>query len=326
MSSASPLWDHLRDVGPEDPTRKGMIEMAEVYVVNKGIYAGLQGQVGKTMHHCNQGSFKTRHRYKEAVDRFCKYVADAFRLQKFTNVQEKHVRAYVEHMQEKGQSASTIKTDLSAIRFIYDQGGGRNKLPENAELDLKRRQFGGVFRAWKDEEYEEALLLASRMRDNRVKWALALARYMGLRIHEIIRLDRSQLLSATKTGVLERIKGKGGKFRDVPMTPEAKLVIAEIVTLTPVAQKAFVRPSEKAHVVIKHIQNWIANHRRKFTDRKVTIHGLRHRYAQERYAEALQRFGDERKARAEVSKLLGHERDEVTRVYLADEETSRRSV
>ncbi len=302
------------------------MNMATIYVVNTGICAGLRGQVDKIIRHCNQGSFKTRHRYEEAADRFSKFLADEFRLQKFTNVQDKHVRVYVEHMQEKGQSASTIKTDLSAIRFIYDQSGGRNKLPKNADLNLKQRQFGGVYRAWKNEEYEEALQLASRMRDNRVKWALALARYMGLRIHEIIRLDRSQLVNAMKKGVLENIKGKGGKLRDVPLTREAKLVVAEIVTVTPVAQKAFVYPSEKAHVVIKHIQNWIANQRKKFTDRKVTIHGLRHRYAQEQYAEALQCFGDERKARAAVSKLLGHERDEVTRVYLADEETSRVSV
>lgn len=300
--------------------------MATIYVINRGICSGLHGQVDKILRHCNQGSFKTRHRYEEAADRFCKFLADEFRLQKFINIQEKHVRAYVEHMQEKGLSASTIKTDLSAIRFLYDQSGGRNKLPENKELDLERRRFGGVYRAWKDEEYDAGLWLAEDLGDRRVRWALTLARYLGLRIHEVVRLDRAQLINALRTGVLQNLKGKGGKLRDIPLTPGAKVVIAEIVSVTPVGHKVFVRPDEKAHQVIKHIQNWIGNHRKRFSDRKVTIHGLRHRYAQERYAEALERLGDERKAREEASRLLGHERDEVTIIYLANEETSRRSV
>jgi integrase/recombinase XerD len=300
--------------------------MAAIYVFHKGISLGLRGQIRKILRHCNQGSYKTRHRYEEAADRFSKFLADEFHLQKFTNVQDKHIRAYVGHMQERGLSASTIKTDLSAIRFLYDQSGGRNRLPENSELDLERRHFGGVYRAWKDDEFEAALDLAEEMGDHRVRWALTLARHLGLRIHEVVRLSRAQLLDALRTGTLHNLKGKGGKLRDIALTPGAKVVIAEIVKATPVGDKAFVMPDEQAHQVIKHIQSWIGNHRNKFTDRKVTIHGLRHRYAQERYAEALERYGDEYQARKEVSRWLGHERDEVTRVYLCDEETSRRSV
>lgn len=49
----------------------------------------------------------------------------------------------------------------------------------------------------------------------------------------------------------------------------------------------FVDPDEKAYKVIKEIQNWIIRHRNKFSERKITYHGLRHRYAQEHYKEAL---------------------------------------
>ncbi|WP_046181050.1 site-specific integrase [Domibacillus tundrae] len=47
----------------------------------------------------------------------------------------------------------------------------------------------------------------------------------------------------------------------------------------------------------------------------VTFHGLRHAYAQDCYAEAKHRGLSDRGARLEVSRLLGHERDEVTRIY-----------
>lgn len=99
-------------------------------------------------------------------------------------------------MKADGASASTIKTDLSAIRFVYDQAGGKHKLPENQDLDLERRQFGGTWRAWTPEEYQDAVKLARQQGAQRVEWALGLARHIGLRVHEITRLDHAQLSRA----------------------------------------------------------------------------------------------------------------------------------
>ena len=48
-------------------------------------------------------------------------MGETFRLQKLRNISGKHLAAYVEHMQQKGYAASTIKTDLAAIRFWQDQ-------------------------------------------------------------------------------------------------------------------------------------------------------------------------------------------------------------
>lgn len=65
------------------------------------------------------------------------------------------------------------------------------------------------------------------------------------------------------------------------------------------------------------VQNWIWRHRDKFSTRKISYHGLRHRYARTEYEKALDRLKNDLEARRYVSKLLGHERDEVTRLYLA---------
>lgn len=78
------------------------------------------------------------------------------------------------------------------------------------------------------------------------------------------------------------------------------------------------------------IKDWIANHREKFEDNvqkeiakiegrektDCTFHGLRHRYARDRYNEEIQKGLTERQARIQVSHKLGHGRDEVTKVYL----------
>ena len=86
-------------------------------MTTKGIYHTLVTQLDKLARHNRQGSFRTKDRYYEAVKRFCAYLAVHYHLQKLENISGKHLVSYVLYLQEQGKSASTIKTDLSAIRF-----------------------------------------------------------------------------------------------------------------------------------------------------------------------------------------------------------------
>lgn len=99
--------------------------------------------------------------------------------------------AYTEFLKENGRAASTIKTDLAAIRFFHDQLPSRKhpKLPTNAILDLEHRSFGKVNRTWRDEEVNR--IIGKAWGEGREDYAAAicLARHCGLRIHEIFRLD-----------------------------------------------------------------------------------------------------------------------------------------
>ena len=80
---------------------------------NIGIYNSLVAQLDKLARHNRQGSFRTKERYYEAMKRFCAFLADEYHLQKLSNISGKHLVAYVERMQERGLSASTVKTDLA---------------------------------------------------------------------------------------------------------------------------------------------------------------------------------------------------------------------
>ena len=110
---------------------------------NPGIYQALIAQLDKTARHNRQGSFRTKERYYEAMQRFCRFLADEYHLQKLANVSGKHLTAYVIHMQAAGKSASTLKTDLAAIRFFHDKlERAKYRLPSNDELsvELERRR------------------------------------------------------------------------------------------------------------------------------------------------------------------------------------------
>ncbi len=68
---------------------------------------------------------------------------------------------------------------------------------------------------------------------------------------------------------------------------------------------------------MKRLQCFIAYHRKEFTEERITFHGLRHTYAHEQYEEFNKNGKNEKEARRMVSELLGHHRDDVTRIYLA---------
>jgi len=84
------------------------------------LYLNLMVQVDKIYRHMRQGSYETRIRYYEAMRRFCRFLAGHFRLERLANLAPKHIYAYVSYLQERGVSASTIKTDLSAGKTPYE--------------------------------------------------------------------------------------------------------------------------------------------------------------------------------------------------------------
>jgi integrase/recombinase XerD len=295
-------------------------------VRNGGAYKNLMNQLNKMARHNRQGSFETKDRYYEAVDRFVRHLADQFNLQKFNNVSGKHLSSYVEYMQEQGLAASTIKTDLSAIRFFHDKCEKvRHLLPDNKTLkeeykvDLERRAFGGVDRTWSDKEFKGIINHAKTLDRRDIADMIELARYQGLRVHETVRLDRAGTELALRSGLLI-VKGKGGLLRSIPVRKEARSILERVKDRVGRGEKLFVPKGKGAHEIIHSVQSFIENHRDKFAEEdresNLTYHGLRHSYAREEYDKRIAIGMDEKRARLEVAKLLGHGRDSVTRIYL----------
>lgn len=57
-----------------------------IHTQNEGIYRALIAQLDKLARHNRQESYKTRQRYYEAMQRFCRYLAEEYRLQKLANI------------------------------------------------------------------------------------------------------------------------------------------------------------------------------------------------------------------------------------------------
>jgi len=222
-------------------------------------------------------------------------------------------------MQNRGLAASTIKTDLGALRFFHDKiPNAKHILPDNDKLNLEKRKFGGVDRCWSEREYE--LMLAECKKAGREDYVaiITIARHVGLRVHEIFRLDTATVRLGLKTGILV-VRGKGGLIRQVPINETTKLELEKSLKLVSSGQKLFVDPGDKTHLAIKRLQNFIHYHKKFVQDegstKPMTMHGLRHSYASENYQKLIASGKSEYEARKQVSEWLGHHRDEITRIY-----------
>ena len=290
---------------------------------NTGIYRTLIAQLDKTARHNRQGSFRTKERYYEAMQRFCKFLSEEYRLQKLANINGKHLTVYVLYMQERGKSASTIKTDLAAIRFFHDKlERTKYRLPSNDELavELERRRFGGVDRTWSLPEFNR--FLAACMVDGHEDFAAiaCLTWYAGLRIHECFRIDTAIVEQALRENAIT-VKGKGGKVRTVPIDKNISIVLRKLLAVTPRGHKLFVADGMPTDTAIARLQQYIYQVRPQIQDedspRPMTHHGLRHSYAARTYQELIDGGMSQLSASLRVSQLLGHERPDVTRGYLA---------
>lgn len=286
------------------------------------IFLALVDQLDRLARHNRQGSFQTRDRYYEAMKRFCLYLAMVWHLKKLRNINPEHVAAYVEFMQENGKAASTIKTDLAAIRFFHDKiENPRSRIPDNSELSLESRHFGGVDRTWSDEEFNRMIEKAVAAGRSDIACALYLGRYCGLRIHETMRIDTAIAEQALREDAIT-IKGKGGKVRTVPIEDErVRVGLRTMLKQTIRGHKLFVPDTMPTDEAIYRLQVFIIHHRDEVQNEgreaNLTYHGLRHTYAVEKYKALLAIGISERDAHFAVSRLLGHERADVTDIYLA---------
>lgn len=286
------------------------------------IFRMLLAQLDKLARHNRQGSYLTKGRYYQATKRFCLYLAMIYHLQKLSNIAPKHIKSYVEFLQENGKAASTIKTDLSGIRFFHDKmDNPRYRIPPNNELNLERRVFGGVDRTWSGEEFNR--MIGAAVAEDRDNYCCAfyLARFCGLRIHESFRLDTATAERALRTGRIT-VKGKGGKIRTVPMEDERVTAALEhLLKATARGHKLLVPDDMPTDEAIYQLQLFILKHRdgvqNKNREAHLTYHGLRHTYAVEKYKALIASGMGEHDAHVAVSRLLGHERADVTNIYLA---------
>lgn len=245
-----------------------------------------------------------------------------FRKMTVHSLKPKHVQALVDSWKLQGLNPGTIKNRMACIRWWAEKVGKSSIIPrDNILLGIAERQFSNNIS--KGKELSEDKLI--KVKDEHVRMSLELQREFGLRREEAIKFvpsfaDRGNIITLKGTWT------KGGKQREIPVLSDSQREVLDKAHR--LVGRGSLIPSDR-----NYIQQLKIYERHTAAAGLSKMHGLRHTYAQQRYymltgfespaAAGLksselskeQKLAD-REARLTVSKELGHEREQVTTVYL----------
>lgn len=269
------------------------------------------------------GSFATQHDRERLLTMVANQLhEDGFKNLRAQGIRTKHIEHLVSRWQAEGASTGTMKNRMSALRWMAEKIGKENIVArDNAAYGIADRRF--VTNESKAKELDQGKL--DKVSDPYTAMSLRLQEAFGLRREESIKIqpgwaDRGDML------VLKSTWTKGGKEREIPIIKETQRELLNQAKA--LADKGSLIPVEMSY--IDQLNRFKAQTAFAGIDR---VHGFRHAYAQARYAELTgwkapaaggptsKQLGPEQKAidrqaRLTVSRELGHEREQITAVYL----------
>lgn len=244
-----------------------------------------------------------------------------FRQMRAGSLKSKHIEALLNRWQAEGLSTGTLKNRLSHLRWWAEKVDKGGVIPaDNTLLGIPRRRL--VTNQNKAKQLGNGL---ERVNDPHARMSLSLQQAFGLRREESIKFQPSYA-DCGHCIVLKSSWAKGGRARKVPVTtPEQRTVLNQAHRL---AGMGSLIPPHKTYIQQRHTYDGECK-----AAGLSHMHGLRHHYAQARY-EALTGWkapsaggrptrmltdaerAQDMSARETISHELGHERIEITAVYL----------
>jgi integrase len=238
-----------------------------------------------------------------------------------TSLKEKHVFALVAHWKEASLSDGAIKNRMANLRWWADKINKPLISKDNSHYGIGRRQYVTNI----DKSAKLTAHQREKISDAYVQLSLLLQEAFGLRREEAIKFNPGYADKGTHL----QLKGswtKGGKPRVIPIqTTQQRVVLDQGHAL---AGKGSLIPPNK-----NFVQQLRVYERQTANAGLSKMHGLRHAYAQRRYEEltgilcpalggpsksamSAKERADDFTARTLISKELGHERTQISAVYL----------
>ncbi len=245
----------------------------------------------------------------------------------------RHVEALTKHWLSKGLSSSTLQNRLSTLR-TFSSWIGKEGMVERTERYFPNHEATRTSINTQDKSWEvngvsvKQKLDDLRALDERVALQAELQLQFGLRVKESIMLrphlaDKGSYLAVS-------VGTKGGRDRTVPIdTPERRELIDRAKTFADRLTASTADPGKSLKQALGHYSRVVAKAGLTKAQLGVTSHGLRHAFANERYAHysgsrspveggnlESQNWELDRFARLAVVEELGHSREDVSTHYL----------
>jgi hypothetical protein len=269
------------------------------------------------------GGYATQRDREWVLDQMANQLQEmGFRHMEAKSLKPKHVEALVERWKLEGLAIGTIKNRMTELRWWAEKIGKQNVVArENDSYGIANREY--VTNASKARALSAGDL--SKVTDPYTQMSLKLQFAFGLRRAESIKIQPEWADRGDKL-VLKDSWTKGGREREIPVrNDEQRRLLNEAKQF---AGRGSLIPADKSYV----------EQLRRFEYQCDTagihqVHGHRHQYAQTRYREltgwAAPAAGGPRskeltpaqkeidlEARLTISRELGHEREQITAIYL----------
>ena len=284
---------------------------------------GLNHQLKQLCRHNREGSFGTQNRRERELTLIANQLHGiGFRGMNSHSLKPKHVEGLVRHWLEKEVATGTIKNRMAAVRWWARKVNRQNVVARSNDFyGIANR----IFVTGNSKAKSVSAMQLEKVRDVHVRMSLELQQAFGLRREESIKFIPNYADQGDHI-VLKPSWTKGGKARTLPIrTPGQRDVLNRAHML---AGKGSLIPSHRNYV--QQLRIYMGHTQRVGLSK---MHGLRHSYAQQRYKEltgrkapvaggpatkslALRQRALDKKARAVISRELGHNRSAVTGVYL----------
>lgn len=269
------------------------------------------------------GSFATRRDRERILDRVADQLYElGFRDLRAGSLKPKHIAAICEQWKAEGLATGTVKNRMSEIRWWAEKIGKQNIVARNnSDYGIANRKY--VTNISKARDLTNGDL--SKISDPYTHMSLKLQDAFGLRLGESIKV-RPQWADRGDRLVLKDTWTKGGRAREIPIRNEAqRLVLDQAKALA--GNGSLIAPGNTYVQQLRRFEyqcELAGIHK---------VHGHRHQYAQTRYKELTgwaapaaggpksreltpsQKDADNL-ARLQISHELGHERAQVTAIYL----------
>lgn len=263
----------------------------------------LKYQAAKLLGKNRRAGVLTQQKNAGQVRRLCDVIQDKYGLKNIRHLKTKHILGAIEDLKSHGLGSSTLASYATAARRIAEAIDKQNIVPRtNKEMGISRA--GDRLKpvtADMDKIHDITALLYDKE-----KWlglAAEMREQFGLRAKE------SLLSHEVKDGELEVTGTKGGRPRQVPIRTEDQRTLVKRVNDH--IQREGLSSLIPKELSLKQASKKQANtlHRLGATKgHKAHAHAARHEYAQK-----LSKIG---KTKSEISKELGHGREEVVAHYI----------
>jgi len=211
------------------------------------------------------------------------------------------VQQYIANMQASKRSASGVNREIAAVK-AFSRYVGKSDAIEALRM-TKPPKATQKAPEWLDRnKVNEVLRITDRKKNRRDYAIVCVLRYTGVRVSELVALDKADISIGERSGQLIVRKSKNGSERTIPLNSEARKAISDYLAQRTDDNEALFLSSLGKRLSVRSVQAMLNEY-------EIKPHQLRHTF--------VKRLVDKGESIATIKALSGHSSADMIAWYSA---------